>query len=162
MTWVTSAQHTDQRLEFKYDPATNKTTVTTKTQKVSGQPLDGLHLKVVGSFGGKKVVPTEQIGLILLSVSKEEILSGEYKTLVLIVDGKKIIVGEMVVTFQEYDSICHMQGFYIRVGLAMLRKLTSAKKVEGRLGHKEFALKRDHQVAIKDFVNYFATAEPRR
>jgi hypothetical protein len=79
MTWMTSAQHTDQRLEFKYDSATNKTTVTTKTQKVSGQPLDGLHLKVVGSFGGKKVVPTEQIGLILFSVSKEVMSSDKYK-----------------------------------------------------------------------------------
>lgn len=77
---ATVAKQRQHNLEMKNDSATDRTTVTTKTQTVSGQPLDGLQLKIVGIFEGKTVAPTGQLGLILFAVSKAGIAANEGKS----------------------------------------------------------------------------------
>ena len=146
-----------EALEIKYNKDTNITSVTTRTQLLSGTPLNGLHLRIVGMYEGEKLNEIKSTGLLIFSVADKPIFEDD-RNLTLIIDGKELKLGQMELGFHEYDTVRHMEGLYVRVSLETLAKLANAHKIEGKVGAKSFALTQAHQQAIKAFVGYFARA----
>jgi hypothetical protein len=156
-----TAARAQENLEIKYDAGTDKTTVTTKTHHVSGDPLNGLHIKLVGLYHGRDIKPTDQMGLIVFCVSEDglQFRKNKDKELSFLVDGKKVKIGEVYLAFQEYDLIRFMQGLYARIDLPTLTRIANATKAEGKVGSKEFTLNQELQGAIKAFVEYFSLTQ---
>jgi len=153
-------QGTREALEIKYNKDTNITSVTTRTQLLSGAPLDGLHLRVVGMYEGEKLIEIKSTGLLIFSVAGKPVFEDD-RNLTLIIDGKELGLGRMELGFHEYDAVRHMEGLYVRVDLETLASLANAHKVEGKVGAKSFTLTQAHQQAIKAFIGYFAQARPK-
>jgi hypothetical protein len=151
---VTAAQ-AQQNLQIGYNKLTDQTTVRTQKQLLTGVTLDGLHLVIVGMHGGKEFNTATNLGILIFSVADEPQFKGD-RGLSFAINRELLRLGQMVIGFEEDDSIRYMEALYLGVSQEVLRKLADGKKVRGKVGSKEFELKKVHQEAIKTFLQYFA------
>ena len=151
---LTGVGNAQESLEIKHDESGGTTTVTTKTQQLAGEPLNGVHLKLVGTYESEAPTKITRIGVLIFSVGDK---AGFEKNaeLILRVNRAELRLGQMRREFVEDDSIRYMEGLYIDVSLEKLRMLASSSRVEGTVGTKRFVLRPIHQKAIKSFVEYF-------
>lgn len=152
-----SAQET---LEFKHNESERTTTVTTPTQQLAGKPLNGLLIKVVGVYEDEQPTKIKNIGLLIFSVADKARFETN-RELALMVNSKRIQLGPMRLAFVEDDSVRYMEGLYVTTDLDMLLRLANSSKVGGTIGGRRFVIAQEHREAIKVFVRFFTSAQPK-
>lgn len=144
-------------LEFKHNESERTTTVTTSTQQLAGKPMNGLLIKVVGVYEDEQPTKIKNIGLLIFSVA-DKAKFGTDRELALVINGKRIQLGQMRLAFVEDDSVRYMEGLYVTTDLDMLVKLANSSKVDGKIGGRRFVMTETHREAIKEFIRFFTSA----
>lgn len=147
-----------QGLEFKHNESECTTTVTTPTQQLAGKPLNGLLIKVVGVYEDEQPTKIKNIGLLIFSVADKAKFETN-RELGLVVNGKRIPLGQMRLAFVEDDSVRYMEGLYVTTDLDMLVKLANSSRVGGTIAGRHFVIREEHREAIKAFVRFFTSAQ---
>jgi hypothetical protein len=156
---VAASAEAQQTLEFKHNESEHTTTVTTPTQQLAGKPLDGLLMKVVSVYEDQRPTKIKSIGLLSSSVADKARFE-THRELVLVVDGKRVELGEKRLALVEDDSVRYMEGLYV-TNLDMLVRLENASNVGGTIGGRRFVIREEHREAIKEFVRFFRSAKGR-
>ena len=93
-----------QTLEFKHNESERTTTVTTPTLQLAGKPMNGLLIKVVGVYEDEHPTKIKHIGLLIFSAADKAKFETN-RELGLVVDGKRVQLGQMRLAFVEDDSV---------------------------------------------------------
>ena len=80
--------------------------------------MNGLLIKVVGVYEDEQPTKIKNIGLLIFSVA-DKAKSETNRELALVVNGKRIQLGQMRLAFVEDDSVRYMEGLYSLLHLSL-------------------------------------------
>jgi hypothetical protein len=160
------------KIETSYDQVKDITTVRLNPMQVYGEPLassnytGGDEARFYASFthsGRTLSAPPKRVLISLMSTS-EKWKYTDFRKLTALVDGKRLKIGplEHVPSFTVNASANSNSDDYILQEIAislpyqMFLRIANGKKIQIRMGPREFKLEENHLAALRDLVNWRA------
>jgi hypothetical protein len=155
-----------RRFSVRYDRFDDRTFVTVGPFFLDHDLLDpNNNFQMASGFsfaGASQSQPVEQYQLIFLS-SDEDWKFSDNSDLKAIVDGERMALGEASrkskVDSTWMGEVKTKETLLIDVPADVFNKIAHAKKVEMRLGKKEFKIKEEHRHAFRDLLSLTETSK---
>jgi len=158
----------NRKVETSYDQAKKITTVRLNPMQVYGEPLSSSHyiggdeasLSASFTFSGRTLKVQPKRVLLTLTSTSQDWKYTDYRKLTALVDGKRLNLGPMehLPLFKVHATANVNSDDYISQGIAIslpykrFLQIANGKKVQMRVGPREFKLDRNHLEALRDLA----------
>ena len=145
-------------IQTKYDKTRDMTTVGFYNLPLLKAEDHALMLVALFSYSGQIPQPPSEVSLGLVSASKDELYRYDRKLMVL-ADGTRFDLGEMILISQENKVNYIRQSFVIMLPVRNFMKIAMSRSIEGQLGSTKFVFEENHREALLDLISRMTPPE---
>jgi hypothetical protein len=139
-------------IKVDYDRFEDLTTIRIRPMPLDPSITDGISISALFAFNGQTPPRREPITLQIISASDQ----WRYlynRELILLVDGERMPMGMLARDFAVEQSGMFLESMSKIIPYDIFLRIANAKKVEGRIGRKEFEMTPDYLKAFRDLAS---------
>jgi S1-C subfamily serine protease len=152
---VPAKRETVSEIETETDRFLGTKTITLRLKREHSLKLI-VHFNFMFGFSQEKPLPPQHV-VFLASFTSPDWMFLEYRTLRMIIDGKRVNFGAMELNRNVLSSSHVSEGLVLHVPVDDFIKMVNAESIDGQINDYEFSLDEESKEKLRTFASYIPT-----